>query len=126
MTIHQDVTIKCRPEKIFKTLTRSDDFSAATGAPAQIESVAGGAFSTFGGQITGRNIELKDNHMLVQAWRVSAWPDGVYSIVRIDLERTGDDTKLTLEHSGYPAGAEEHLEGGWHKMYWEPLTVYCE
>jgi hypothetical protein len=29
-----------------------------------------------------------------------------------------------MEHTGYPDGGEEHLEGGWHKMYWEPLKTY--
>jgi len=126
MTINQELTFKCGPEKIYSALTDSDDFSAATGAPADIDSSAGGAFSGFGGQITGHNIELKDNEMVVQAWRAGNWPEGAYSIVRIDLESTGDSTKLTLEHSAYPQDAEKHLEGGWHKMYWEPLKAYCE
>lgn len=126
MTIHQEVTIHCSPERLYRALTTSDDFSKATGAPAEIEGSTGGAFSAFGGQVTGRQIELKDNELLVQAWRVGAWPEGVYSIVRMGLERSGKSTKLTLDHSGYPEEAEEHLAGGWHKMYWNPLKAFCE
>lgn len=126
MTIHQEVRIKARPEKVYSALTNAREFSEVTGAPADIAAVEGGAFSLFGGQITGRNVELRVNEGLVQAWRVGAWPKGVYSIVRITLERAGDETNLILDHSGFPDGAAEHLESGWPKMYWQPLKTYLE
>lgn len=126
MSIHQEVIFKVRPEKIYAALTSGKEFSQLTGAPADIAAVEGGAFSFFGGQITGRNIELTANEGLVQAWRAGAWPKGVYSIVRITLEESGDETKLTLNQSGFPDGSAEHLEGGWHKMYWQPLKAYLE
>lgn len=124
MAIHQEVRIKSSPERIYKALTTAEEFSALTGAPADIAGEEGGAFSCFGGQITGRNVELKTNKAIVQAWRAGAWPAGVYSIVRITLDKAGDETKVTLDQSGFPQETAEHLEGGWHKMYWEPLRVY--
>ena len=126
MGIHQEVRVKARPEKIFAALTSGKEFTEATGAPAEITAVDGGAFSLFGGQITGRNIELTANEGIVQAWRAGAWPKGVYSIVRITLEGTGNETKMTLDQSGFPDGAAEHLEGGWHQMYWQPLKAHLE
>jgi activator of HSP90 ATPase len=126
MGIHQEVRIRARPEKVYSALTNGQEFGEVTNAPAEISVVEGGAFSLFGGQITGRNIELTAKEGLVQAWRVGAWPKGVYSIVRITLEQTGDETKLTLDHTGFPDGAAEHLEGGWHKMYWQPLKAHLE
>jgi activator of HSP90 ATPase len=124
MAIHQEVRFKASPEKIYSALTSGKEFGQITGAPAVVTAVEGQPISLFGGQITGRNIELVPDKNLVQAWRVGAWPSGVYSIVRISLEKEGDQTKLTLDHTGYPDGAAEHLEGGWHKMYWEPLRAY--
>ena len=85
---------------------------------------AGGAFSCFNGMITGRNVELIPNQRIVQAWRAGNWPEGVYSIVRFELNARGSNTKLTLDHAAFPDGAAEHLDGGWHKMYWEPLKKY--
>lgn len=126
MTIHQKITFKCSPATIYDALTISGDFAAVTDTPADISGVDGDAFSCFGGLITGRNIELVKNEMIVQAWRVSAWPAGVYSIVRITLAQQGDDTELTLDQSGYPEDAADHLDSGWHKKYWEPLKSYCE
>lgn len=126
MTIHQKITINCSANKIYHALTNAADFAAATGAPADIDAAEGGTFSCFAGQISGRNIELHDDQLIVQEWRVAAWPDGVYSTVRIELEPDGDATSLTLDQEGYPEEAEAHLDGGWHKMYWEPLRKYCE
>jgi activator of HSP90 ATPase len=126
MAIHQEVRFKASPEKIYAALTSGTEFSKFAGAPAEVTAVEGQSFSLFGGQITGRNIELVPGKSLVQAWRVGAWPSGVYSIVRIILEREGDETKLTLNHTGFPDGAAEHLEGGWHKMYWNPLRSYVD
>jgi hypothetical protein len=38
----------------------------------------------FGGDISGRNVELVPGRRAVQAWRSNAWPEGVYSIVRFE------------------------------------------
>jgi uncharacterized protein YndB with AHSA1/START domain len=127
--IHQEVTIKASPDRVYAALTESAQFTEVTGgAPATIEAVAGGAFSCFGGAIEGRNIELVPGKRIVQAWRVSVgavkWDDGVYSIVKFELVANGDETKLVFDQDGFPEDTREHLEGGWHKMYWEPLAKY--
>jgi hypothetical protein len=41
-----------------------------------------------------------------------------------ELEAQGAGTKLVLQHDGFPGEMREHPEGGWHKMYWEPLLRY--
>jgi activator of HSP90 ATPase len=124
-SIRQQVIIKASPRQVYDTLLDAKQFSAFTGgAPAEIDSKAGGAFSCFGGMITGRNVELMPNQRIVQAWRAGNWPEGVYSIVRFELDAQGSETRLTLDHSAFPEGNAEHLEGGWHKMYWEPLKKY--
>jgi activator of HSP90 ATPase len=124
MAITQTIKLETTPERLYKTLLSGKEFSKFTGAPAEIANGEGGAFSCFGGQITGRHIELSPNNRIVQAWRAAPWPDGVYSIVKIDISKSGATTTVKLEHAGYPDGAGEHLEGGWHKMYWEPLKAY--
>jgi activator of HSP90 ATPase len=124
-SIRQEVIIKASPERIYDTLLDAKRFSEFTGgAPAEIDSQPGGAFSCFGGMITGRNVELMPNQRIVQAWRAGNWPEGVYSIVKFELETHGPETKLTLDHAAFPEGNGEHLEGGWQKMYWEPLKKY--
>ena len=126
MTISQSISIKASPAKVYQAIISAEQFSEVTGAPADISSDEGGAFSCFGGQITGRHIELIPDQRIVQAWRVKAWPEGVFSEVRFELSESGDTTTLELTQTGYPDDAAEHLEPGWHKMYWEPLKAYLE
>lgn len=124
MTIRQAVTFNSSPEKIYEILMTSDAFAKMTGAPAEIEDSEGGKFSCFGGQITGRHLVLQKNAKIIQAWRAGPWGEGAYSIVRFDIARDGDNSTLNLTHTGYPDGESEHLESGWHKMYWEPLHAF--
>jgi activator of HSP90 ATPase len=124
MAIHQEVTIKGSPDKVYKALTNGKAFAAFTGAPAEIAASEGGVFSCFGGQITGRIIELAKPERVVQAWRAGNWPAGTYSIVSVSLQKAGTDTKVTLDHAGFPEDAANHLEAGWHQMYWDPLKAH--
>lgn len=126
MAIDQTINIKTRAENVYDALMSPKAFGKVTGAPAEIEQKEGGAFSCFGGQIVGRHIELIPNERIVQAWRVGMWADGDYSIARFDISQSGDSTTVNLHHTGYPDDAAEHLESGWHKMYWEPLKAYLE
>ena len=85
---------------------------------------AGSAFSLFGGYIIGLQIELTPNERVVQAWREISWTPGIYSLVKFELTEQGADTKVIFDHTGFPAGAEDHLAIGWHENYWDPLKKY--
>jgi uncharacterized protein YndB with AHSA1/START domain len=67
--IRQEVTFATSSQRVYETLTDAKQFSAFSGEPAEIDAKAGGAFSCFGGMITGRNVELKPGQRIVQAWR---------------------------------------------------------
>jgi activator of HSP90 ATPase len=128
-SIRQEVIIKASPKRIYETLLDEKCFSEFSGAPAEIDPNAGGAFSCFSGVITGRSVELVPNQRIVQAWRVGMWPEGLYSIVKIVLEQHGSETKLIMDHVGFPEEMRSHLNGeepngGWRRQYWEPLTRY--
>src|SRR5450755_352316 len=56
--LHQEVAIQATPQRIYEALLDSKQFASFTGMAAQISGDAGGAFSTFGGLIGGRNVEL--------------------------------------------------------------------
>jgi activator of HSP90 ATPase len=123
-TIHQEVVLAAGPERVYAALMDSKEHGEFTRDAADISSEAGGAFSAHGGKIVGRNIELVPNQRIVQAWRPASWGEGVFSIVRIELKREGSGTRLVLDHSGIPDGMRDHLDGGWQKMYWEPLRKH--
>jgi uncharacterized protein YndB with AHSA1/START domain len=123
MAIHQEVDIKGPPQAVYEILTSSEKFAKMTGGrAADISAEEGGAVSLFGGDIQARNVELVPGKRVVQAWRSGAWPEGVYSIVRFELKKSGGGTKLTFDQSGYPDDAHDMLSGGWQMMYWEPMN----
>jgi activator of HSP90 ATPase len=123
-SIHQEISFKSNPQSVYDALVNATKFSAFSGAPAEFTKEAGGAVSCFGGMISGRFVELVPDKRIVQAWRAGNWPEGVYSIIKIELEPQGSGTKLTLDQTGFPDDNREHLDAGWHKMYWEPLKKY--
>ena len=123
--IRQEIDLPASPERVYKALTDSKQFSAFTGgASADIAATAGGAFSSFGGMISGRMLDLVPNERIVQAWRAGNWDAGAYSIVRFDLTPQSRGTRLTLTQSGHPEGSDEHLKAGWPKMYFDPLKKF--
>ncbi|MEH6937718.1 SRPBCC family protein [Bacillus sp. JJ664] len=124
-TIHQENIFNVSPNEIFQILTESNKFSELTGgAPTEIHNEAGGSFSLFGGMIHGRNIELVENKLIVQAWRAGNWNEGVYSLVRFELKEHESGTMVILDHTGFPEGQDEHLSIGWIENYWKPLKKY--
>jgi activator of HSP90 ATPase len=122
--LHQEIDFKGRPRRVYEALLDSKQFSTFSGEPAEIDRSEGGAFSMFGGKIVGRNVELIANQRIVQAWRPASWDPGVYSVVKFDLTLRGTDTRVLLDHTGFPQGAYAHLNPGWKLRYWEPLEKF--
>jgi activator of HSP90 ATPase len=122
--IHREFDLAASPQRVYEALLDAKRFAALSGAPAEIDRRVGGAFSLFGGQIRGRNIELAPNRRVVQAWRPASWPEGVYSIVKFELIGQGSSTHVILDHTGFPPEKREQLASGWQAHYWGPLTKY--
>jgi activator of HSP90 ATPase len=131
--IHQEPIFKATPKRIYDALTDAKQFqqiqllggtiakSELEAKPAEISTAAGGAFSLFGGYIVGRQLELVANQRIVEAWREITWGPGIFSIVRFELKEQGTGTRIIFDHTGFPAGAGEHLAVGWKTNYWDPL-----
>jgi len=127
MKITQKIEYNSSVEEVYSALTTKSEFAQFTGASAEIDAEPGGSFSCFDGMITGFTLELEPGKRIVQAWRAGNWDDGVYSIIRIDLEQTEvNKTQLKFEHSGFPEEHISHLEQGWHDRYWEPLRAFLQ
>jgi len=122
--LHQEVDIKASRQRIYDVLLDSKQFTAFSGAPAEINREPGGTFSMFGGLIVGRNVELVPKERIVQAWRPAAWEPGVYSLVKFELKEGGAQTKILLDHTGFPEGKFRRLDYGWYAHYWEPLRKF--
>jgi activator of HSP90 ATPase len=135
--IHQEVVFEAGRHRVYKALTDTEQFDAVTrlsaamkdgmaagAAPTEISPNVGGAFSLFGGYLTGRHVELLADQRIVQVWRAGSWKPGDFSIVRFALADQGTATKVVLDHGGFPQGTGAHLAAGWHLNYWQPLAKY--
>jgi activator of HSP90 ATPase len=122
--IHYEIDFKAAPQRFYQAILDQKQFAAFTGLAATIDPAPGGAFSMFGGLISGRNVELVPNQRIVQAWRPGHWDSGIYSIVHFELKPRGEELTLIFDHTGFPAGEYDHLDFGWHSHYWEPLKKY--
>jgi activator of HSP90 ATPase len=136
-SIHQEVTFTASCPRVYEALTVAAQFDAITrlsdavtlvtapGAQATaISSEVGGAFTLFGGYITGRHLEMLPGERLVQAWRAGSWKAGEYSVVRFSLAARGTDCRLIFDHGGFPAAQGASLAYGWRVHYWEPMAKF--
>jgi activator of HSP90 ATPase len=133
-SIHQEPVFRASRKRVYDLLLTSREFDRVVRLsdaaksmgveikPATISPAPGGAFSLFGGYITGRQIELIANERIVQAWRAAGWSAGVYSIAAFTLVGQAGGTKIVFDHTGFPVGQAEHLAEGWHVNYWQPMT----
>lgn len=136
-SIHQEQVFNASPSRIYEALTNAAQFDkvsklsaamksgmAPATEPTKINPIAGGAFSLFGGYVTGRNIELVPNKRIVQAWRAGSWDRGIYSIAKFELVAQRSGTKLIFDQAGFPQSDAGHLVPGWHDNYWNPLARF--
>jgi activator of HSP90 ATPase len=132
--IHQEPVIKASRKRVYEALTDAKQFDKVIqlsgvmqsmhlgDKAAEISREVGGAFTLFGGYITGRHVELVPSERIVQAWRTGGWPPGIYSIAKFELVEQGSGTKIVFDHTGFPKGEAEVLASGWKAHYWEPLA----
>jgi uncharacterized protein YndB with AHSA1/START domain len=134
--IHQEVFFKASRKRVYEALTDGKQFEKVVLLSEAMKTKmvqdgtttmgreAGSAFSTYGGYVSGRQVELVPGERIVQAWHAGSWPEGAYSIAKFVLVEQGEGTKLVFDHTGFPPGTAEHLAAGWKSNYWEPLAKF--
>ncbi len=125
--IRQTVAIGASPKAVYGARISEKRHAKFTGQPATISRKVGGAFTCYGGHLSGINLELVPSKRIVQAWRAKGWPAGVHSIVSFNFTRkAGGRTKLSFTHVGVPASRFRDINAGWRTYYWRPLKAYLE
>jgi activator of HSP90 ATPase len=95
--------------------------SMATASPAKITAKEGSKFSAHNGSITGKNLQLIRNKLIVQSWRINDWADSnIDSTLILNFEQKGKDAILTMIHVNVPDKHARHIERGWQDYYWTP------
>jgi uncharacterized protein YndB with AHSA1/START domain len=123
--IAQEVVLDATPAQVYAAFMDSKQHSEFTGDVAVIGGTVGAAFSCHGGMVSGINVELVPNQRIVQAWRATPFPEGVYSVATFVFESAGEKkTRLKLTHEAVPAPACEMIAQGWEEHYWAKLKKY--
>ncbi len=125
--IVQSVTFQASPRQLFEMYTDSLKHSAATGQKATVSNKAGGKFRAFNGAISGRNLVVVPNRMIVQAWRATHWKKtDLDSILTITFSKTRGGGRIDLVHVGVPEHDYQGVTRGWPNFYWKPWRTYLK
>lgn len=116
--------IPASPAELFDAWVSSRSHSAMTGGKAKISLTVGAPYSAWDGYISGRTLELVRGKLIRQTWRTTEFgARDADSEVAITLEPVPEGTRLTLVHSGIPAGHTAY-KAGWQEHYFEPMIAY--
>jgi len=125
-TIRQSVTFRAKPHDVYEALMDSRKHAKFTGEKASISRKVGGKFRCYGGYIEGVNLDLKPDKKIIQLWRGSDWPAGLYSKVTYSFRKVKNGTRLTFRQSGVPERYYKDINQGWRDYYWKKMKVMLE
>jgi len=127
--------LPAQPEQVYRAWLDSAAHAAFTGSDAEVDARVGGRFTAWDGYIEGRTLELEPppgilttvstRLRILQAWRTTEFPEGSPdSRLEVLLEKARGGTRITLRHSGIPAGQGAEYEKGWAEHYFNPMRRY--
>ncbi len=125
-TIVQLAVFETGARRVYDALMDSKRHTEFTGDSAIIDARIGGKFTAYGDYITGTFLEIKPGKKIIQRWRASDWPEGVYSKVTIEFQEKRGATTLRFTQEGVPEEFAEEIAQGWHDFYWDKLRIYLD
>lgn len=102
-------------EKVWEALVDPKIISKWGAGPAKMSEKEGFEFSLWGGDIHGKNIEVKKGEKLVQEWYGGDWPKP--SIATFRLTHKAGCTTLYFDQTGVPDNENEEIDKGWDDYY---------
>jgi activator of HSP90 ATPase len=77
------------------------------------------------GYISGKNLQVVTNKLIVQTWRASDWQKTeVDSTFILHFETKGNDVLLHVTHANLPDNQAYSINKGWYDYYWKPWKHY--
>jgi activator of HSP90 ATPase len=97
------------------------------GAKAKIDNKEGAKYSVGDNYVTGRNLQLVKNRLIVQSWRASDWDKSdIDSTFTLLFEQNGADVTINMVHANIPDKAVSGIKTGWDDYYWKPWKKYLK
>lgn len=118
-TFKLTVTIERPAEEVWRALTRKDHVDRYYLAPLGADITAVGSDLYYGTAtqrlIFGEVVTLRAPLELSHTFRFGGTPDPANSVVTYRLTAAGNSTRVSLEHSGYPADSQHFadISMGW-------------
>ena len=119
--IKQVVTFQASPHDLYEMIMDSKKHAEFSGESAKMSRKVGAKFSCYGGWITGKNLKLIPDRLIVQKWRGTDWPKGHFSKVMFLFTKTKSGTRLTFGHTKVPIKEVGHISKGWKSQYWDKM-----
>ncbi|CAH0056408.1 unnamed protein product [Clonostachys solani] len=120
-TVTDNEEFRTTAEEAYQTFVDPARIAAFTRSPPKLFEGAreGGKFELFGGNVSGEYLELEKNKKIVQSWRLSQWPAGHYSTLKIEFDQNDVDhvTIMRVTWDGVPVGQEEVTKRNWVEYY---------
>ena len=127
--IRKTILIKAPVEKVWAALTDAKAIGSWMGGEGiKVTLRMGGTFTLFGGDTTGKFMEIRRPNTLEYSWRQHTWQKAwADSIVRWELNPKGKSTYLRLVHSQFPNTEErDSHEEGWDTYWLKPMKAWLE
>jgi activator of HSP90 ATPase len=123
--IRQSVKLPASPQSLFKTFLDAKLHTAMTGMPAKTSSKVGAEWNAFGGAISGRNLLIVKDRLIVQSWRSTHFgKSDADSILILAFSGSAKSGRIDLVHVNVAARDHKGVREGWPKYYWKPWKEY--
>jgi uncharacterized protein YndB with AHSA1/START domain len=118
-------TFAAEPAELYQAWITGTLHAEMTGAPATSEPAKGGAFTAWGGYITGKHLVLEPSRRVVQTWRTTEFPaNAPDSTLEIRISKAGKGSRFAVLQSDIPDGQSDQYAEGWVSHYFDPMTAY--
>nr|CAX71081.1 Activator of 90 kDa heat shock protein ATPase homolog 1 [Schistosoma japonicum]CAX76403.1 Activator of 90 kDa heat shock protein ATPase homolog 1 [Schistosoma japonicum]CAX76408.1 Activator of 90 kDa heat shock protein ATPase homolog 1 [Schistosoma japonicum] len=111
----------CTPDDLYRVFTTKELVQAFTRSEAIMDSVVGGTYSVFSGNITGIFDVLVPGKTIQMKWRKREWPENHYSLLTLEMNAFEGGTRLLLTQTNVPAYDLENTRNGWHTIFLSAL-----
>jgi activator of HSP90 ATPase len=118
-TLQQNVTIEgASPAELFDVFIDPEKHGDLIGAKVTGNGKQGSKFTAFDGFVTGVNLLIVPERLLVQSWRGSVWEeDDLDSILILHFNGAVAGAQIQMVHAGLPPQFQER----WEEFYWQPM-----
>ena len=123
-TIKKSYVIMAPVAFVWKAFVDPHEIDAWGGGPAVMDDNEGTAFSLWGGDIHGKNIEVVINKKLVQEWYGGDWLEA--SRVTFIFNSEGNKTQVSLLHENVPDAEVKDIDSGWDDYYLGQIKAHLE